>query len=330
MENLKNAHTFSLNASCRSIKTVSTLADLPVNEILHQPYLFLGEGSNTVFVEDYAGFVYINALNGIEVTNNTTHVYLRVGAGENWHKLVSFCLKNGWFGMENLALIPGSVGACPIQNIGAYGLEVDKFIHSVEFISLESGEKAILNKADCLFGYRDSIFKKELMGKVLITHVNFEIPKDNVLETSYGELAALHNPTPLSIYSKVIEIRKNKLPDPNETGNAGSFFKNPIITHERFSLLQLKFPDMPYYVLDNGNVKVPAAWLLDVLKFKGRAFGGVQCHPKQPLVLVNTGRATGDEVLSFAKLIVHDVHEKFGIKLEPEVRLIGKDGLIEL
>ncbi|NMH61549.1 UDP-N-acetylmuramate dehydrogenase [Alteromonas ponticola] len=330
MQSLTQYHTFSLPSNCSSLISISDPQQISLNNLFPRPFYLLGEGSNSIFIEDYHGTVVQNKILGLDFNESKNSIRLRVGAGENWHKLVSTCLRNSWYGMENLALIPGSVGAAPIQNIGAYGLEVKNFIESVEFLDLQSHKMLKLKNHECKFGYRDSIFKGDLLGKVIITHVNFNLPKENYLETSYGELAKLIAPSPKAIFDEVKAIRRQKLPDPNVWGNAGSFFKNPIIDKKVLGSIQCDYSDIPHFEVSDNLVKVPAAWLIDKLGFKGRILGGVQCHPKQPLVLVNLGDAKGQDVLEFARLISQSVYTKFNIQLEPEVRLIGRDGLIEL
>ena len=330
MPSLQNYHSFHLNAQAQQLKTFHDVPSaLSLCRQYPQHYL-LGEGSNTVFIEDYDGAVLLNRITGIEVSTSATAVNLRVGAGENWHNLVTTALAQGWHGMENLALIPGAVGASPIQNIGAYGLEVADFISSVEMVELATGQTQILNNTECQFGYRDSIFKQALMGKVLITHVNFSLPKAYTPNTRYGELKALETPTPQNIYNEVIRVRRAKLPDPEVTGNAGSFFKNPVISASAFDVLQARYPDVPHYPVANGKVKIPAAWLIDQSGYKGKQVGKVKCHPTQPLVLTNVGQATGPDVVLLAREIMDTVKNRFDVGLEPEVRLVGKEGLIEL
>ncbi|MEW9799742.1 UDP-N-acetylmuramate dehydrogenase [Alteromonas sp. CYL-A6] len=330
MPSLKSHHTFALSASCHQLTAFDNAEDfLRANERSTHNYL-LGEGSNTVFLEDYNGQVLLNRIKGITYKRSGKGHHLRVGAGENWHALVTRCMENGWYGMENLALIPGSVGAAPIQNIGAYGREVMSFIDSVDIVEKKTGTSRTLSNQECQFGYRDSIFKRELADNCLITHVSFFLPEVYVPETSYGELAVLDNPTPWDIYNEVITIRTRKLPAPEALGNAGSFFKNPVIAASHFDTLKAQHAEIPGYRLSDGSVKVPAAWLIDQLGFKGRVSGGVRCHPTQPLVLTNTGAATGADVITMAKAIINSVKAMYSIVLEPEVRLVGKNGLVTL
>lgn len=330
MPSLQNYHSFHLQAEAQQLETFHDVPSaLSLCRQYPQHYL-LGEGSNTVFIENYDGAVLLNRITGIEVSTSDTAVSLRVGAGENWHNLVTTALAHGWHGMENLALIPGAVGASPIQNIGAYGLEVADFITSVEMVELATGQTQVLNNAECQFGYRDSVFKQALLGKVIITHVNFCLPKTYSLNTRYGELKALENPTPQSIYDEVIRVRRAKLPDPEITGNAGSFFKNPVISATAFGKLQARYPDVPHYPVADDNVKVPAAWLIDQAGYKGKQVGKVKCHITQPLVLTNVGQASGPDVVLLAREIMDTVNTRFNVALEPEVRLVGKEGLVNL
>ncbi|AXT39038.1 UDP-N-acetylmuramate dehydrogenase [Alteromonas sp. BL110] len=346
MTSLQPYSTFGLSASCDSIQSFTDVSSfLSIfsaykNETSKAIYI-LGGGSNSIFTADFDGAILVNEIKGISHFDTESHHYLRVGAGENWHEFVTLCMKEKWYGFENLALIPGSVGACPIQNIGAYGVEVNSLIDKVECVFLETGEQVLLSNEDCQFGYRDSVFKHALANKVLISHVNFKLPKQYELETSYGELAALTNPTPEKVYSKVIEIRKSKLPDPSELGNAGSFFKNPVVLKTVYQSIAQEYERVPHFVVSQNadsshaaneqeKVKIPAAWLIDQAGFKGKTLNKVRCHPTQPLVLTNLGGATGSDVITMAKNIIASVQDKFGIQLEPEVRLLGNKGLISL
>jgi len=344
MPSLQSYSTFGLSASCDSIELFTDVSSFlsiyySIKNRTDNAIYILGGGSNSIFTNDFDGTVLVNEIKGISHFDTESHHFLRVGAGENWHDFVTLCMSEKWYGFENLALIPGSVGACPIQNIGAYGVEVNTLIEKVECVFLETGEQVVLTNKDCQFGYRDSVFKHALANKVLITHVNFKLPKHYELETSYGELAALSEPTPEKIYSKVIEIRKSKLPDPAELGNAGSFFKNPVVSQVVYQGIAQGYDSVPHFVvsgsaelssIENEQIKIPAAWLIDQAGFKGKTLNKVRCHPTQPLVLTNLGGATGSDVITMAKDIIASVHEKFGIQLEPEVRLLGNKGLISL
>lgn len=330
MPSLQKNSSFGLDTKCASLQCFSDISTFKSIYKTDTPCYIIGEGSNSIFVEDFDGTVLVNRIEGISHYESEDHHCVRVGAGENWHQFVSFCLQNNWYGLENLALIPGAVGACPIQNIGAYGVEVGRFIDSVEVVSLLNGEAQILRNEECEFGYRDSVFKRQLAGKVLITHVNFKLAKNFEPEVSYGELSSLSHPSPQEIFETVIKVRKKKLPDPSEIGNAGSFFKNPIVSISLFKALNVKYENIPHFTSESNQVKIPAAWLIDKCGFKGKTYNEVRCHPSQPLVLTNIGNAKGEDVLFMARSIVTRVYEEFGIKLEPEVRLVGSKGLISL
>ena len=329
---LKSLHTFGLPYCAQSLQNiVNTQQALSFSHLDNvEEYCLIGEGSNCVFLEDFEGQIVQIKIPGIAVEETEDSYRLEVGAGEKWHSLVQWCLRKGLYGFENLALIPGTVGAAPIQNIGAYGIELERFVWEVEYVCLESNEVKCLTRNECLFGYRDSIFKHELSSKVIITKVVFALPKQWQAITHYGELAGLKHPSAEDVYHKVVEIRQSKLPDPKLLGNAGSFFKNPIVTKSVLAKLKLHWPEIPNYEVSLDLVKVPAAWLIDILGFKGQSKGGIRCHPNQPLVLTNTGQGTGQELLYLAREIKQSVWQKFGIALENEVQLIAKQGRIHL
>lgn len=293
-------------------------------------FFLLGEGSNTVFVEDYDGMVLKVENKGIAVVEHDSHYLITVAAGENWHDFVTWCLSQNIFGFENLALIPGTVGAAPIQNIGAYGVELEQFVESVEYIDLSSGDRCQMNKNQCQFGYRNSIFKSMLAGRCVISHVTFNINKRWQPITHYGELASLPSPSPQDIFDCVVQVRRNKLPNPSKIGNAGSFFKNPVVSTDLYSRLQKTWSDIPSYRQDSETVKIPAAWLIDSLGFKGKKLGGIACHPTQALVLTNDGSGTGEQLLQMATNIRDAVLREFEIELINEVRLMGRNGLVSL
>ena len=336
MPSLQNYSTFGLDSSCASLQTFTDIPSFLSLYRKDKPTYILGGGSNSIFTEDFEGTVLVNKIKGISHYDTDSHHFLRVGAGENWHNFVTLCMQEKWYGFENLALIPGSVGACPIQNIGAYGREVNTLIDTVEVVLLDTGEQLLINNHECEFGYRDSIFKHELANKVLITHVNFKLPKVYQLDTSYGELAQLNAPTADDVYQTVISIRKSKFPDPADLGNAGSFFKNPVVSKDVFEDIAKQFDVVPHFIVNADasespeKIKIPAAWLIDKAGFKGKTLNNVRCHPTQPLVLTNLGGATGEDVMTMANDIIASVRDKFGIQLEPEVRLIGSKGLISL
>ncbi|MEG3768774.1 UDP-N-acetylmuramate dehydrogenase [Alteromonas sp. 14N.309.X.WAT.G.H12] len=329
MPSLQTHHSFHLPARCQGIHHFSSsdrFLDLWHSSATN--YL-LGGGSNTLFLQDFDGQVFINTLKGVSYRETKNSHIVTVASGENWHELVTRCLAQGWYGLENLALIPGSVGASPIQNIGAYGVEVENVIAAVEYRDIETGETSERLGSECEFGYRDSVFKGKLAGKTLITHVTFELPKRYQPVVTYGDLAKLDNPTASEIYDTVIAIRQSKLPDPDVLGNAGSFFKNPVIPQTQYNELVSRHGQVPGFDTEAG-VKVPAAWFIDRSGFKGKTVGGVRCHPDQPLVLTNANDASGDDVITMAKLIMQTVYEKYAVSLEPEVRLVGSAGAITL
>lgn len=294
-----------------------------------KPYLLLGDGSNTVFLENFAGVVIKNALKGIHIAEDDDYFHLNIASGENWHDLVCLCMEKGIYGFENLALIPGTVGASPIQNIGAYGVEIENFVHSVEFVDLQSSMFGYFNQKECEFAYRDSRFKREA-GKRMITSVNFVLPKKHQAITAYGPLAELNSPSPIDVFNKVVEIRRAKLPDPSIIGNAGSFFKNPTLDRLSFDELLNSYPEVPHFGAPEGRVKIPAAWLIDQLGFKGKRAGDIGCHENQALVLVNYGKGKAEDLITLVGDIKRQVLSTFGIKLETEVRLIGKRGAVDL
>ena len=329
---LKDLNTFGITVHSRyfvSISNIDQLREVLASEIARDnPLLIMGGGSNILFTQPYPGLIILNHIKGIDITDETNDSALvSTGGGENWHDLVNFALNHNLGGIENLSLIPGSVGAAPIQNIGAYGVELKEVMESLTAIELATGKERIFSNEECDFGYRNSVFKKELKDKYLITNVCLRLSKNPKLNTSYGAINSLleekgiNNPTVKDVSAAVIEIRQSKLPDPAALGNAGSFFKNPVVDKIDFEGLKLTFTDIPGYI--NGNtVKIPAAWLIDQCGWKGKRFGNVGVHDKQPLVLVNYGNGTGIEIKNLAEEIRVSVTEKFGIELEVEPKII--------
>ena len=286
-----------------------------------------GGGSNMLLTKDYDGITLVIANKGISVLNETeTSVLVSVQAGENWHEFVLWCLKHNYGGVENLALIPGSVGASPIQNIGAYGVELKSVFHSCEVFEIENQSFKTLSNEDCLFGYRDSIFKKKSKGKYIITSVCFQLQKPpHQLQIGYGDIKNQLTGKQHSIQEiakVVIAIRKSKLPDPKEIGNSGSFFKNPILSKSHFETLLKIHPELPNYTTPEGTVKIPAAWLIEKMGFKGIREGDAGVHRQQALVLVNYKDASGDQILALARKIQKTAEGKFNIKLETEVNIL--------
>jgi len=322
-------HTFGLSSKVKDIITIKNVEELVAfsDKAINKDFILLGEGSNCVFVEDYKGSVLRLSLFGKEITEAEDSYLVKASSSENWHEFVKWTLDNNVFGLENLALIPGTVGASPIQNIGAYGREVKDFVSQVEYYDLLTQKIKYLNNEDCRFSYRDSIFKHELKDKAVILSVTFKIPKQWLPEVSYGELKKLACPTPDCIFKKVIEIRQSKLPNPQFVGNAGSFFKNPIVNKIKAEKLRQEFTEMPQYEINEDSTKLAAGWLIEQCGLKGYELNGAAVHDKQALVLVNkNGDATGLDLIKLIKLVRESVHKKFGVVLETEVRLIGKCG----
>ncbi len=333
---LSNFNTMGLSATARYFASVDSLTDIQQlfsdARFKDLPVFMLGGGSNVLFVEDFEGLIIHLAISGKKVMDEDEDaISLKVGAGENWHTLVQYCVERGWGGIENLALIPGSVGAAPIQNIGAYGVELQEVFKSLEAYEIETGKIRTFNNVQCEFGYRDSVFKKELKGKYIIISVTLSLQKKPVVNVTYRALSdalrakGIQNPAIKEVNKTVIEIRRSKLPDPSEIGNTGSFFKNPVISKAKFEQLKEVHPDIPSYPIGN-KVKIPAAWLIDQCGWKGKRFGDAGVHKKQALVIVNYGNATGDEIWNLAQKIRASVQEKFGVSLTPEVNVVGAEG----
>ncbi len=324
-------NTFGLPAPARRFATVRTAGEL--QQLLAQeppPYFVLGGGSNILLSRPLEALVIHNAISEKSILAEAEdYALVAAGGGENWHDFVSFCLDEDLGGLENLSLIPGTVGAAPIQNIGAYGVELQEVFDHLEAIELATGEKRRFEAGDCRFGYRNSIFKQELKGQYCITRVIFRLTRRrHRLRIDYGALRntlaemGASSPGIRQVSEAVIRIRRAKLPDPARLGNAGSFFKNPEIEKEVLTRLQTRFPEIVHYPLPNGRVKVPAGWLIEQCGWKGKRIGAVGAYDKQALVLVNYGGATGKELLGLARAIQDSVWEKFGIELETEVNII--------
>ena len=327
---LKNYNTFGISAFAKSFISVTSEYELKTVLQQQQDIFILGGGSNMLLTKDIEKTVVHVNLKGIAVTKETEdYVWVTAQAGENWHEFVLWCLERNFGGLENLSLIPGNVGTTPIQNIGAYGVEIKDTMVSCEAISIKTQEKHIFTNAECAFEYRESIFKKELKNQYIVTAVTFQLTKKkHQLKTSYGAIEAelqqknISNPTIQEISQAVIAIRQSKLPDPKELGNSGSFFKNPIIPLTTYEKALQNFPEMPHYKVSEESVKVPAGWLIEQAGFKGKRFGEAGIHKNQALVLVNYGKATGAEIEAVARDIQKTVLEKFGIAIEAEVNII--------
>lgn len=330
---LKPFNTFNIQASALNLVQATTAQQLvqawQEATALAQPVLILGGGSNVLLLEDFAGTVILNRIGGITVEEQDDAWYLHVGAGENWHHLVEFTLDHHMAGMENLALIPGCAGSAPIQNIGAYGIELQHICHYVDCVELATGKSLHLSAAECRFGYRDSIFKHEYQDRYAITALGLRLPKVWQPILSYGDLTRLspETVTPRQVFDAVCHMRMTKLPDPAVQGNAGSFFKNPVVSQEQAATLLVEYPNAPHYPQANGQVKLAAGWLIDRCELKGFQSGGAAVHRQQALVLVNeAGNATSQDVVNLAHAVRQRVGDKFNIWLEPEVRFIGHGG----
>ena len=327
---LKNYNTFGVDVNAKRFVSIGSFYDL--QEILktEKDVFLLSGGSNMLLTEDIEKLVLHINLKGISIDReNDDEIYLTVNAGEDWHEFVLWCISQNYGGLENLSLIPGNVGTCPIQNIGAYGVEVKDVITKVEGLEIETAKRVEFSNEDCEFGYRNSIFKNELKGKIVLTSVSFRLTKKNhVLNTSYGAIETelsnknIVTPTIKDISDAVIKIRQSKLPDPKQIGNSGSFFKNPVISVALFQKLQTTHPSIPSYPISETEVKVPAGWLIENAGLKGKRFGETGVHEKQALVLVNYGNATGEEVYKLAKKVQQTILDTFSIPLEIEVNII--------
>ncbi|HEU5291733.1 MAG TPA: UDP-N-acetylmuramate dehydrogenase [Cyclobacteriaceae bacterium] len=327
-------NTFKIHAKAKyftSIHSVSDFQELVKSQVYKQEKrLLLGGGSNMLLTGDFQGLVIRAALKGIDIVSQTDDtITVKAGAGVIWHELVLHSVAQDWGGIENLSLIPGTVGAAPIQNIGAYGVEVKEVIKNVEAIDLVTGEVRVFENEECKFGYRESVFKERLKGKYFISSVTLTFTKKNHrFNTSYGAIEATlkqQHVTQLSVRAisdAVIAIRQSKLPDPNKIGNAGSFFKNPTITQQHYEKLKIEHPEIPGYSAVNQQVKVPAGWLIETCGWKGKTFENIGVHPHQALVIVNYGGGTGAKIWELAQKILHSVKEKFDIELQPEVNVI--------
>ncbi|MEP7110172.1 MAG: UDP-N-acetylmuramate dehydrogenase [Ferruginibacter sp.] len=334
---LKKYNTFGIEATARYFASFRTVDELTAYLAFNQPSaiqqqpstLILGGGSNILFTKNFDGLVLKNEINGIEkIREDHAYVYVKAGAGVNWHRLVVHCIDNNWAGIENLSLIPGNTGASPMQNIGAYGVEIKDVFFELEAFHLEERRMVSFNLGDCEFGYRESIFKRKFKNEFVIMNVTIRLNKIPVFNTSYGaieqemEAMGVKELSIQAISRAVVHIRSSKLPDPAEIGNAGSFFKNPEIGMESFELLKNDFPGIVGYKLQNGHVKLAAGWLIEQCGWKGYRKGDAGCHTKQALVLVNYGNAKGEEIYFLSERVITSVREKFGVVLEREVNII--------
>lgn len=330
---LKHLNTFGISANAKwytEVSSIQDIRDLVVNQIFQQSdKLILGGGSNILFTKDFNGIVVKNNLRGIEVVSeNNESVIVKAAAGEVWHQFVMWCIEKGFAGIENLSLIPGCVGASPMQNIGAYGVEIKDVFESLEAVDLSNGTLRVFNKDECKFGYRESVFKREFKNQFIIVSVSFRLSKAAKINTSYGainnelQVMGISSPSIKDVSQAVINIRSSKLPDPKALGNAGSFFKNPEVSKSEYERIKKNFPEIVAYPLENGNYKLAAGWLIENSGLKGYSKGNAAVHDKQALVLVNKGEAKGNEIYDLSEYVLQTVFAKFGVNLEREVNII--------
>ena len=320
-------NTFGIDVKCRRFVEYSSVEEAQeVARQLQEPYLLIGAGSNLLLTQDFDGTVVHSTIKGIEIQQDS---HIRCGSGEMWDEVVAWCVGHGLYGAENLSLIPGEVGASAVQNIGAYGAEVKDLIETVEAVEIGSGKLCVFSREECQYGYRDSRFKHEWKNKYLITHVVYRLSSDESRQsTEYGNIRSeldrrgIQTPTAAQLRQVVIDIRYAKLPDPKVTGNAGSFFMNPVVSRQKFEQLLAEYPDMPHYYIDADHEKIPAGWMIDQCGWKGRSLGRAGVHDRQALVLVNRGGATGQEIVTLCETIRKDIRERFGIDIHPEVNII--------
>lgn len=329
---LKQYNTFGIDAKTSQFAIIDSLATLQtVLKHKIKPIMILGGGSNLLLTKDFEGLILLNRIMGKSIERRFKNsVYVGIGGGENWHEFVLWAIKNKLGGVENLSLIPGTVGAAPIQNIGAYGVELKDVFVKLQAVDLKTGLVKTFKATDVNFGYRDSIFKRKYKGRYFIIKVwlKLSLPHAHKINTSYGAIKTIlserkiKSPGIKEISDAVVAIRSSKLPDPKELGNSGSFFKNPEISKTKFKKLVAAYPKVPHYPLDSGRIKVPAGWLIEQCGWKGKKVGNTGAHAKQALVLVNYGKATGKEIEQLAYKIIDSVDQKFGIRLTPEVNIV--------
>lgn len=331
MFSLKHKHTLALDSSCKEFIQLRSAEEVKKSKFLSDNTFILGGGSNVGFVEDFEGQVVSFVGNRINIVEQSERWLVEVEAGANWHSLVTYLIDSGIPGLENLALIPGNCGAAPVQNIGAYGSEFSDFCHQVYATDLQTQEQHVFSNVECNFGYRNSMFKAFPNKGLLITKVVLDLSKHWQPKLGYKGLDNLHNTvSSKEIMERVIQIRRSKLPDPSTLPNAGSFFKNPVISKAKSIELHRKHSDMPSFSTPKGDMKLSAGWLIEQAGFKGAKFGDIGTYDKHALVVVNHNRASGADLLNFVRAIRDAVYEKFGLELENEVLLMGKRGLITL
>jgi UDP-N-acetylmuramate dehydrogenase len=328
---LKKFNTFGIDARAALFAAPESIEELSLlmeeYDPQERPFLVIGEGSNILFKSDFQGLLVQPRIKGIELLEDDgTEVTVRVGAGEKWDSWVNHATSHGWFGLENLSLIPGSVGAAPVQNVGAYGAELEDHFAWLEAWDLAEKKMVRLRREECGFGYRNSIFKSGANGRYVITHVAFKLSRIPGINISYGNIREVFQEaggsTPMDLRNVIISVRNRKLPDPNKIGNAGSFFKNPLVDRTIFKCIRVDYQEIPYYPEANNCVKIPAAWLIEKAGWKGKRIGNVGTWPAQPLVIVNWGGASGEDILEFSEQIRADVDQLFGVCLEQEVKVV--------
>jgi len=329
---LQNNNSFAISATTPVIYYPKNIQELKsLTSVTKGIFYILGEGSNTLFVEDITPVIIKPDFLGIHVSETNDYYEVSAACSENWHDLVCLCINKGINGLENLALIPGSVGAAPVQNIGAYGVEIADFIESVTWFDFGKNKSQQLTREQCQFEYRNSIFKQNLKNKGIITHVTLRFTKSWQAKLGYQGLNRLpESCSALDIMNAVIELRNSKLPDPKIIPNAGSFFKNPVVCSDQFNLLKDRFPELPFYPQDKGNVKLAAGWLIEQAKLKGYQMNGAAVHNKQALVLTNIDSAKGEDIKNLAIYVQKAIFDNFGISLQPEVRMLAEHGEVFL
>ena len=332
MYSLLQHNTFGINASCREFKEYSSISELrELLPSLHtNKWLHIGAGSNLLFVKDFDGIVLHSKITDCELlSKNDDNIWLRVGAGFIWDEFVDYCVCHQYYGLENLSYIPGEVGASAVQNIGAYGIEACQFIEEVEVMDVATGQIKVYNNAQCQYAYRKSIFKQELRGKCIVTHVTYRLSSHFSPDLEYAAVKhalqtygiSKETLTAQQLRDVITKVRQSKLPDPKEIGSAGSFFMNPVVDEHTFNLLLKQYPDMPHYVMPNG-IKIPAGWMIEQCGWKGKNLGKAGVYSKQAIVLVNLGGATGQDIVNLSNTIINDVKAKFGIDIYPEANFI--------
>jgi UDP-N-acetylmuramate dehydrogenase len=330
---LLKLNTFGVDVKAKYFTSINTINELieatKTNVFKDLELLILGGGSNILFTKDFDGLVILNNIKGKEIiSQNQQSIFLKIGAGENWHELVMYCVDNGWGGIENLSLIPGNTGTAPMQNIGAYGVEIKETFVELEALEISSGKIVKFNNSDCEFGYRESVFKNKMKNQYIILNVTLELKKNPVLNINYGDVKAIlesqniKNPAIKEVSNAIIRIRQSKLPDPKKIGNSGSFFKNPLVSLNQLELIKKNYPNVVNYEINENEFKIAAGWLIERAGWKGKKFNNYGVHEKQALVLVNYGLANGMEIFDLSEKIILDIKDKFGITLEREVNII--------